>query len=414
MKKFLTFALVCCLVFSSSSIVFATATQWDTSDQTNLSNIAKSLTTTGTGTLLRSVNSILTALTSTTQQGSLYNGVAYLYDIRNYASQIASGLNGTNGSFLEKIFNALTHTDAAGIVYSYVTDIYQKVTEIDNTVLSLGSKITSIDNRINSYDDLLVTNIPILSKALSNYSLTGESKNQSLAVANGHSGLFTDYSTGNYSLTQLSSQTSPVTTKNVLWYSGSPLGNLAMIMKSVNDNLAYSYRYNYLVAYQNYNSTRSILDWNTLSYNQFTPTSATNGIYTYLAGIQNPLARLAYVHASDEEIAARQKADANQTAVVDNFIDSSGSGAAAPSNFRSVSDLSSGFKDNIVTDASVSGIWNIFNSNNFGWFSQETADQLDTSDSSSRMLKSSGSYPTPLLNQQTEDILNYLGGNNND
>lgn len=191
--------------------------------------------------------------------------------------------------------------------------------------------------------------------------------------------------------------------------------SMYQLLSNINGKVTNSYQFEYAYGATGYNSAQTFTNWTDLTTSgSFTPTSITNGIYGWLSRIQTPVARLSYVLASDERIEAQEAAAANEEAVVDNFIDSSGSGAASPSDISSVSGLSSGFKDNISTDASVSGIWNIFNSDNFGWFSQETADQLDITGSNNRTLRSSGNYPTPLLDKQTEDILKYLGGDDND
>lgn len=382
MKKFMSIMLCVCICLLSTVFCFASPTTWDTSDQTNLSNIARTLTTTSTGTILRAVNDIINALTSSTQQGSLYNGVAYLYDIRAALTGNSTGV----GSTLSTISSTLGNIWSA---LSFAVD---------------GQYISAFVARIMTAVESFDTDLNDLKKALTRQTTLDRYNNAQAWLVNPD---------GTYNYSYLDSNFNKQTVK-VPWANGSPIGNLAYIIRGFNDSFIQYAILNHQHSLIGYNSNQNVVNWGSLDTSTFTPSSAIDGIYKYLNTIQAPVSRLAYVLANDQEIAARDKAAANQTAVVDNFIDSSGSGAAAPSDFGSLSDLSSGFKDNIATDASVSGIWNIFNSDNFGWFSQETADQLDTSESTSRSLRSSGSYPTPLLDQQTEEILNYLGGNNND
>lgn len=155
-----------------------------------------------------------------------------------------------------------------------------------------------------------------------------------------------------------------------------------------------------------YNSTQSLVSFaDPDSTVTFTPLSATDGIYKYLNAINTPLARLGYVLASDSRIEAQEAASANEQAVVDNFIESDGDGAVPTSSFSDVSGLSSGVTSNLSTDASPAQIWDIFNSDHGSWFSQETANQLDTT------TRTRGSeFETPLLDQQMEEIYKSLGG----
>lgn len=158
-----------------------------------------------------------------------------------------------------------------------------------------------------------------------------------------------------------------------------------------------------------YNATQNALSWSDLdSTYTFTPASSTDGLYKWLATIQAPVARLSYVLASDERIEAQELAAANEQAVVDNFIDPNGAGSASTSDIGSVSDLSSGFSSNISTDADPGDIFDIFDSNNFSWFSQEVADSLDTTNSNNRS-KSGSEFETPLLDQRIDDIYDALG-----
>lgn len=151
--------------------------------------------------------------------------------------------------------------------------------------------------------------------------------------------------------------------------------------------------------------TQNATNWGNLQTSTFTPLSATDGLYKWLSAIQTPVARLSYVLASDERIEAQELATANEQAVVDNFIDSTGDGAVPTSSFSDVSGLSSGVTSNLSTDASPAQIWDIFNSDHGSWFSQETANQLDTT------TRTRGSeFETPLLDQQMEEIYKSLGG----
>lgn len=200
--------------------------------------------------------------------------------------------------------------------------------------------------------------------------------------------------------------------QNIPWTEGSPLGNIALMLGILNENLVYSYSNRWVADLKHYNDNLTTWDsqGNTLQQVAFTPESAIQGLYRYLAFTQRDVARLTYVLASDEEIEAREKARANQTEVFDNFIDPNGSGSASVNDFADVSSASGNVKQNFSTGYSSSSIWDIFNQDHYGWFSQECADALDTTNASSNMRKSNnGDYPTPLLDAYYEEILS-LGG----
>lgn len=194
-------------------------------------------------------------------------------------------------------------------------------------------------------------------------------------------------------------------TQSVNWFYGTPIGNLMVALQRINENFVNTYQWRWSADLTNYNSTQTRTNWKTLASETFTPSSAVDGIYKWFGSIQTPIARLASVHASDEEIQAREYAANNQAAVTNNFINPSGSGSVPTSSFGSVSSLSSGVKTNLTTDASPSGIFDIFNSSHGTWFSQETANQLDTTQNT----RKGSSFETPLLDQQIEDIYSSLG-----
>lgn len=417
--KFISIILCLTLVLAFSTS-FAFGVDWSTTDQTNLSNIASRLTYgsySAAGWLSRIYSYI-------DQYMPTYNGQTLtnnnLSDIKNmlgftgtvdlssalslmndHLSNIDSALTGSSGSgmaaILESILNELISTSAGGAVthfingiYTYTNGIYTRVGSILNTSLpnirsdlatihtdnsSIISNTSNIYTKANSIDTFLKTNYT--EKLFPIWAGTGDNNIASYDFS--VSGSWIDFLNNGIRLNAY----------NTFW------GFHKLLVQG----------------FSGYNANRSLLSWTDLTTSTFTPTSATNGIYTYLAGIQNPLARLAYVHASDEEIAARQKAEANQTAVVNNFIDPNGSGSLPTSSIGSVSDMSDSFKDNFSTDASPTGLFDIFNSDHGSWFSQETADQLDTTNINNRSLKAAPSddFDTPLLDQQIEEIYNALG-----
>lgn len=195
------------------------------------------------------------------------------------------------------------------------------------------------------------------------------------------------------------------------WNSGTALGNIALLLKYVNDNIAKSYTYRWSADLTHYNDTLSTWDSqdNTLTQVNFTPDSAIQGLYRYLAFTQRDVARLAHVYASDEEINAREKARTNQTEVMDDFIDANGAGSVSASDFGNIANFSSGFKTNFDTGVSGSGIWDVFDNSHYSWFTQATKNSLDTT----QQTRGEDNYPTPLLDVYYAEIMTLFGGDEN-
>lgn len=285
-----------------------------------------------------------------------------------------------------------------------VYDTLQSIASMLAYMPSLDSKMSTNNNNLNS-----------LMVALTNYySRTQSGLTNAFSYANSHYNLFStsvfgqrgDVTTSRYYLPSVDLGGGLVEADGgQYWTNGTPLGNIAYILMRtmLQNSKIYSYRWDADLTHYNDNLTTWDSQGSTLTQVPFTPDSAIQGLYRYLAFTQRDVARLTYVFANDEELAARELAQANQDQVLDDFIDPNGAGSASPNDFSAISDLSSGYQDNFGSNASVTGIFNIFNSNNMGWFSQETRNQLDTT-SPSR----SGSE-TPLLDQQILDIYKAIG-----
>ena len=114
------------------------------------------------------------------------------------------------------------------------------------------------------------------------------------------------------------------------------------------------------------------------------------------------LARLDYVLASDEEIAARAAASANQDEVVDDFISSSGSGSAKASDFADIANVGGTFKNALDSNVSAGTAFNSLSSNSqaWDWFSQTTADSLDSTQQTR-----SGGNSTPYLDNYYRELM---------
>lgn len=442
MKKSISILLCCVLILSSSSFAFA---EFGTGDSTNLSNIKtyvqflynNAATAQQISNIVSYLSSIVThtsnsatrlsSIVTNTQNAAnnildVYNRLQFNgYSISNISYSIFTRLgdinsnlvtlmgwldpNNNGGSMqqiLQNIYNELIYTVSGSSIGHYISDISTGITQTASILTGWSAYIPALNDLKNSN-----TNV---------YQGIFSGINAAASRINMHRNLFRSYNgydsgvldTGQYRIPYVGDNGN-YGSDGFYWTNGTPFGNIALLLQSLNYNIVDSYRFRWVADLTGYNSTRSYINPLTLQSSSFTPTSSINGLYQYLQTIQAPAARLAYVLANDQEIEARDAAAQNQSTVVDNFIDSSGNGSASTNDFTSISSASDGFKTNFNSGASAGGIWDVFNSDHGNWFSQSIADSLDTSGSSTRLLKSSSSFDTPLLDQQIDDIYKALG-----
>lgn len=372
MKKIISITIALCLILSSFSLCFAATADWSTTDQQNLQNISNRL------------------------YYNNYSAAYYLYQLVSHMSTIEGYIDQIE-SFLQYGGHNITYwVNAISTWMSPILTAIQDIPDISEKGL------------LYDHPNLSGTQIPYLEdidKGIANYYFRSATYNSESARFNNHQALLDNYN-GTYSFRHLNVDGSSGTA-SYNWYQGSPIGNLALLLKENVNSLAIGFA----TLQNNSLNTQNVINWGNNSNSTFNPTSSIDGIYKYLSSIQAPVARLSYVLASDADIEAREYATANQNAVVDNFIDSNGSGSVSPSDFSSMAGASDSVKDNFNTGYSSSNVWDIFNSDHYGWFSQECADSLDTTSSNTRCLKSSSGYDTPLLDSYYEQILS-LGGDN--
>lgn len=358
MKKGISILICCVLIFSSFSFSFAAVS--DAQAQTIVSNLS----------------TIITHLSTISSRLNTIQG--YLYDSGHSVAYWVAAID----SWMQPIYGSLTDILSSSLNMETVAGLLGSVDTSGSTVIRTPYLFYNGKSAANWLSDL--------------YSLDNRNG------AEGYGGIPTIYlPSANGSYTSWQPNLSTTNWRNSLF----------TVFKGINDNIAFSYSYEFQHRDNGYNSLQSLVSFaDPNSTVTFTPISATDGLYKYLNAINTPVARLAYVLASDSRIEAQQAAAANEQAVVDNFIDSSGNGSASTSDFSSISSASNEFKTNFNSGASAGGIWDVFNSDHGNWFSQSIADSLDTSGSGNRNLKSGSSFETPLLDQQIEDIYKALGG----
>lgn len=113
--------------------------------------------------------------------------------------------------------------------------------------------------------------------------------------------------------------------------------------------------------------------------------------------LQNPLAKLAYVWADDDDIRIADKNQPVKDAIEDNFV-GDGDAAVKPSDIGDLASFGSDLKDAFSGAGSPSDIFSLFGDSNVSWFfSQEVADDLDQVNS-------------PVLASDDDPIERYLSG----
>ena len=380
MKRFICIIIALSLVFASVLPVYAEA--WTSAQATsvtlNLSALVQAFTG-SVGTMYNSVSEMMSWLTPSGSFSSSHSitGVT-LYEIVDYIAWTLSGVGPT---------------------------VYQTLQDTCSSIVNSESLISAFKTQNNSNFSSL---IGALCKLPSTF-------NSSSLFENSHPGLLLN-SQGDYTIPRFTNVdlTAPQTTYQ--WQSGSPIGNVALMLRQKLYNDYYSVLYNksHLIDVSDSNQwIRHALDtlstWdsqqNTLTQINFTPESFAQALYRYLAYTQRDVARLAFVLASDEEIETREKARANQTEVLDDFVDPTGDGSLSTSDFGSMSDATADFKTNFNTGVSGSNIWNVFDNSHYNWFTQQTRNALDTT----QQTRGNNDYPTPLLDEYYNEILSLFG-----
>lgn len=433
MKKLISLLLCICLVLGSISFAFA-ATQ-DVSDaltHSALNTINNAIGGTG-GVLskLTTISSYLSTLASSVTVGG-FSGtqVEWTAKCASILDDIYNAIVGTSGSsgiasILQNILNEFTQTTAGGSVIHFFSnintnvnttktltnDIKTLITSLNTTVSSLSSTITGIKTNQDNY-------YPGFGAYLNSIDLTTDSIYDQDTSWYGMDQLWYAMDQNWYTLDQSNgmgvlSGGSAITIRT--------LNTDGTVRENIIDLSAKNWRDNQIYMFWNqlntitrgtgmiaayYNDVQTRTSWLTNQQQTYTPTSFAKGVYYWLSSIQTPLARLAYVHASDQEILAREKAATNQAAIVTNFVDSNGNGSVPSSSFGSLAGLSSGIKDNVSTDVAPNRLLDVFNSSHGTWFSQEIADSLDTTSNT----RKSKSYDTPLLDERINEIYNLIGG----
>lgn len=394
MKKAISLIIALCLIFCSVVPSFAatdvTNAAWSTWFQTINSN----------------VSTMKTYLQDFTQSWT------------TFFETMTGGTPSTLLTFQDLVRDVLRIGDWLAPIADYADGLRPSgVVSIWNTLENTFTSIVAGFNTSNGY-------LNNLKQALTNYDYRYYNREITTQEASiyAHRDLFgitSDYPRTPWYTTPYIQNNGSVSNSSRNWFYGTPLGNIAVLLRQgmINDSNIYQYRWAADLTHYNDNLTTWDSQGTTLTQVAFTPESAIQGLYRYLAFTQRDVARLTYVFASDQEITAREKAQANQTAVLNNFIDPNGSGSVSVSDLNQMRNTSSDAKNNLDGGVGVSLIWNSFNSNiytgNDGWFTVTTANNLgyypQTRELSKSLNDDNLDYPTPMLDAYYNEIYKLFG-----
>ena len=159
------------------------------------------------------------------------------------------------------------------------------------------------------------------------------------------------------------------------------------------DNSLYQQSAGLIKNWQNYNGDLYRPDLTTYSLG----TSGNSLWYDFRRFASNTsqhLARLDFVLASDDEIAARQAAAANQDAAVDNFISSNGAGSASTTDLGDMAAGSSAIKNAFSSNADPTDALGIFSNDDsiWDWFTTDVKNSFEGNSSNTRTLNTTHYY----------------------
>lgn len=184
---------------------------------------------------------------------------------------------------------------------------------------------------------------------------------------------------------------------------GNALGNIFFYLATLNTSAVYFFRD--VASGVATGNTSDVITNHDLTTTSLGRVSIWSDIRKIGGNLSNHLARLDYVLASDDEIAAREAAQDNQDAFVNDFLDSNGAGSASASDIGDMSGISAGVQDILSTGVSPASAFSSMDSNSsaWDWFKNDTKNALDTTTSNRRNIKSSDS-DTPLLDNYYSDL----------
>lgn len=366
-----------------------------------------------------------TLSTSSSSWNGLINGISYsiAYSLRSLGSNISSG-DSNIVTAVDQVFNQLVNLRGyIDNLEDYTDGIEGGLTSLVNSVgTTLGSNISTISSRVNTTNTRLSTTNSTLSDILTAIESQTFTVPQELIddVDSINTTTSTDSSRWVWNSTFNTSSTLPRYRQNGEGGTGSDLtlnptsrslpNQIWFWLSTMNTSMVYAFR-DLTSGVGTVNSQTYLdKDLNPISMGR---TSFWRDFRNIGGNINDIVARLGFVLASDDEIEARQAASANTAAVVDEFIKPTGSAHASVSDFGSVADLAAAGSDNLSSGVAPSVLLDQLggDGDGWGWFSQQIQNELSAPSGRSDLRsdsKSSGS-DTPYLDAYYADLQEKIG-----
>lgn len=197
------------------------------------------------------------------------------------------------------------------------------------------------------------------------------------------------------------------TTHGLNWGNGTPLGNIAYILKLINMNQGAEYTYRWAADLTHYNDQLSTWDSQQGSLTQvlFTPDSAIQGLYRYLAFTQRDVARLAFILADPEEQAGMENANASGVSGMYADIYDDQNGGVTLSDLTDTFSTGSQAKQTFNTGISFSpsGLFSFTDDGNWGFWSNAVKNDMDNVPQTRTV------YDTSAYDEQLESLYKIWG-----
>lgn len=368
-----------------------------------------------------------------------YSGIYYLYYPRNGLMQTESYPSGY--TYLPGLFSGLSYSiahntqsilSAIPSYTTYIDGIEGTLTNIYSRLATTNSYIDGIEgyvDQIESYVDNVESSLTGILSAIQNQSLTipqsllddvdsldSTQSNFYNAVGNPNSSTgWGTYIRNNptfqlkrYRQTSNGGTTADIDRTITDW---NPLNQIWFWLYNINDSNILAYRDLLSGVFANPANPPQWLDKD-LNATTLPRTSLWFDVRTIGVNINNILARLGYVLANDEDIAARQAAAATTDAAIDDFISGSGDASVSAGDLGSLASFTKSVTSSSAAPVDPSMIiQSIDSSSPWIWFTNDVLYSLEPTSSQRNQAKYSGSNSTdtPLLDSNLIDIQKALG-----
>lgn len=391
MKRLLCFILILVMAFGSTAPVYAEAwsSQQAATVTATVNSIAGFLANFSTHfTDWVGVGANTSGMTSTWNQ-FYTRWLVFQTDFNNMVSWLVP--SGPNSS------NTATMLDSIIVLTNYAMNHLPDISVIAGYV---SSWMTSNNNHLSALETAL-TRLP----AKTSYTIAELQKNAQQYLNWNTPG---NANTGLLNLLNINTNGN-LTNRQFYWQAGSPLGNIALYLENINQNFARGWSISDNKFFPHYNDQLSTWDsqGDTLEQVLFTPESAIQGLYRYLAFVQRDVARMTFIIADPHEQAGME--NANESGVADMYADvyDSDNGGVTLSDMSDTFNTQKVAKQTFNTGVqfSTNGLFSFTDDGNWGFWSNAVKNDMDNVP----MTRKSDSFDSTAYDNQLEVLYSIWG-----